>query len=198
MHEKVAKALEYMPDDVTSLEAMANIVLLREEWHNVLGYYNKIIAKARESQQVIHAFLMKSYVLDAKLLLTEKAKQHYLRSLAFDQRQPTVLLRLAELSCRTNEWEQVIHWAGRGLALEMVDSQTKLCINGARPFQYGRWRQTTAYLQVQRNGACGNPWLSKSVPDPRIGRRTKESRQSVVDCRTEKATNGAPIAACFL
>ena len=149
--KRVAKALEHMPDDVASLEAMANIVLLREEWHNVLGYYNKIIAKARESQQVIHAFLMKSYVLDAKLLLTEKAKQHYLRSLAFDQRQPTVLLRLAELSCRSAEWDQVLHWAGRGLALEQVEGQTNEWLNALMAvahFNQGNRSQAASHWPV--------------------------------------------------
>jgi tetratricopeptide (TPR) repeat protein len=120
--KRIGKALEFLPDDVRVLQAMADVVFQCSEWHNVLGYYNKIIAKAGQPEQVIRAFLMKSYVLDSKLELTEKASQHYLKSLAFDGRQPKVLLRLAEMAIRDKDWARAMNYAGRGLELEPEDT----------------------------------------------------------------------------
>ena len=53
--KRIAKALEYLPDDVGILQSMANLVFEGNEWHHVLGFYNKIIVKGGEPEQVIQA-----------------------------------------------------------------------------------------------------------------------------------------------
>jgi tetratricopeptide (TPR) repeat protein len=172
----IAKALQFQPEDVGVLQAMADVVFHCAEWHNVLGYYNKIIAKADQQEQVIKAFLMKSYVLDAKLQLTEKAVQHYVKSLAFDGRQPRVLLRLAELSLRDKDWPQAVRFADRGLELQEEQDDVEAGLYLAR---------ATASFACGDDGG-GNANLKAALEaDPSLGSPALEEGTRTVDSMAE-------------
>ncbi|MEC8425761.1 MAG: tetratricopeptide repeat protein, partial [Myxococcota bacterium] len=112
------KALELRANDIRALQGIASVLFARGDWNNLLNVYNNIIYHAQEPGEVVDAYLTKGFVLDAKMELPEKARQHYEKSLAFDPSQPAALLRLAELALRQQDWPEAVVLADRGLALE--------------------------------------------------------------------------------
>jgi tetratricopeptide (TPR) repeat protein len=115
------KALELVDNDVQALAGYARILFDREDWNSLLNVYNSIIYHAQEPAEVIEAYLVKGFVLDAKMSLPDKAAQHYEKSLAFDPAQPVALLRLAELALRKQDWGQATSLADRALGLTQVE-----------------------------------------------------------------------------
>ena len=116
------KALELEANDVAALSGYAKILFGREEWNTLLNVYNNIIYHAKEPAEVIEAYMVKGFVLDAKMSLPGKAAQHFEKSLAFDPAQPVALLRLSELALRQEDWGQAASLAERALSLAEVDS----------------------------------------------------------------------------
>lgn len=112
------KALELRANDIRALQGIASVLFARSDWNNLLNVYNNIIYHAQEPGEVVDAYLTKGFVLDAKMGLPDKARQHYEKSLAFDPGQPAALLRLGELALRQQDWPEAASLADRGLALE--------------------------------------------------------------------------------
>ena len=119
--KRFQKALELKPNDVAGLQGLAMVCFALGEWSNVLTHYNNVIYHAKEPDAVVDAFLMKGFVLDAKMNLPEKAAQHYQKTLAFDPKQAEALLRLAELSLRRKDWADAISLSERALGLDHAD-----------------------------------------------------------------------------
>ena len=115
--KRFTKALDMRPNDVRALQGIAGVLFDRGDWNNLLNVYNNIIYHAQEPAEVVDAYLTKGFVLDAKMAMPEKAAQHYEKSLAFDPAQPAVLLRLAELALRRQDWPEAASLADRGLAV---------------------------------------------------------------------------------
>jgi tetratricopeptide (TPR) repeat protein len=123
--KRFGKALELRPNDIAALQGVAQILFARGEWNELLTVYNNIIYHAQEPGQVVDAYLTKGFVLDAKLNLPDKARQHYEKSLAFDPGQPAAILRLSELALRNQDWAEAVSLAERGLALDVADGATR-------------------------------------------------------------------------
>jgi tetratricopeptide (TPR) repeat protein len=117
------KALELRANDIRALQGIASVLFARSDWNNLLNVYNNIIYHAQEPGEVVDAYLTKGFVLDAKMGLPDKARQHYEKSLAFDPGQPAALLRLGELALRQQDWPEAASLADRGLALEPEDKR---------------------------------------------------------------------------
>ena len=116
------KALELEANDVMALSGYAKILFDKEDWNTLLNVYNNIIYNAQEPATAIEAYLVKGFILDAKMSLPDKAAQHYERGLAFDAAQPVALMRLAELALRKQDWAQARSLADRALGLEQVEA----------------------------------------------------------------------------
>jgi len=115
--KRFTKALETVQNHVGALKGMALILEDREDWTNLLNVYNNIIYRAESAEDVISAYVIKGRILDEKLNRPDKAASHYEGGLAIEPNQPRVVLRLAELSFRKEEWREAIAVLERGLAL---------------------------------------------------------------------------------
>jgi tetratricopeptide (TPR) repeat protein len=115
------KALELRQNDIRALQGIAAVLFARADWNNLLNIYNNIIYHAQEPAEVVDAYLAKGYVLDAKMELPDKAAQHFEKSLAFDPGQPNVLLRLAEIAVRRQDWPEAASLSERGLSQHIDD-----------------------------------------------------------------------------
>ncbi|TNE87738.1 MAG: hypothetical protein EP330_17410 [Deltaproteobacteria bacterium] len=113
--KRFSKALELNPAHVGALKGMAVLLEEKEDWNNLLNFYNNIIYHATSSQDVVDAYLTKGRVLDERLQRPDKAAQHYDRLLAFDANQPRALLRLAEIRAREGDWDRAAANTARGL-----------------------------------------------------------------------------------
>lgn len=131
------KALELRANDIRALQGIASVLFARSDWNNLLNVYNNIIYHAQEPGEVVDAYLTKGFVLDAKMGLPDKARQHYEKSLAFDPGQPAALLRLGELALRQQDWPEAASLADRGLALEPDDKRTVAGLYLVKVVAYG-------------------------------------------------------------
>jgi tetratricopeptide (TPR) repeat protein len=123
-YKRYNKALEIFPNHVPALRGLALILESRGDWNALLTVYNTIIYHATVPQDLIDAYLTKGRVLDEQLDRQDKSVQHYERSLSFYAHQPSIYLRLAELSARRASWEEVANYAVRGL--EVADGEARL------------------------------------------------------------------------
>jgi tetratricopeptide (TPR) repeat protein len=122
-YKRFNKALESFQNHVPALRGLARIMEDRKDWNGLLTVYNNVIYHATV-QDFIDAYLTKGRVLDEELHRQDKAIQHYERSLSFYAEQPGVLLRLAEIHCRSGSWEEVAGYAVRGI--EVAESSPQL------------------------------------------------------------------------
>jgi len=109
------KALELQPNNISALKGIAGVLNAQSEWNTLLNVFNNIIYYAQTREDVIEAYLAKGRVLDVQLKLPAKAAQHYRKALAFGPNQPRALLRLAELSLRSESWTEAGQLAARAL-----------------------------------------------------------------------------------
>lgn len=139
---RFAKALQVRPNDIEALLGSADVLLKRgddqegeqqsETWRRLLTVYNNIIYHAQTPDEVVRAYLTKGFVLDARLGLPDKARQHYAKSLSFNSDQPEVLLRLAELALRQQDWPEAENLASKGLALDKATNEQRAGLHLAR------------------------------------------------------------------
>ncbi len=113
------QALDQRSNDIPALQGIARVLFAQEDWSSLLNIYNIIIYHAQTPVEVVDAYLTKGFVLDARMGLPDKAAAHYEKSLAFDPAQAGVLLRLAELGLRRQEWPEAARLANQGLTLEV-------------------------------------------------------------------------------
>jgi tetratricopeptide (TPR) repeat protein len=109
------KALELQANNIDALKGIASVLDAQGEWNTLLNVFNNIIYYAQTREDVIEAYLTKGRVLDVQLKLPAKAAQHYRKALAFGPNQPRALLRLAELSLRSEDWAEAGQLAARAL-----------------------------------------------------------------------------------
>ena len=126
------KALELRDNDVRALRGAAQVLFEREEWSTLLNHYNNIIYHAKKPSYVIEAYLTKGFVLDTHMGLSDKAAQHYEKSLTFDPGQVQALTRLAELSLRRQDWGEASALADRGLGVEDKDGRMESLLHLAK------------------------------------------------------------------
>ena len=115
--QRFKKALELQPNDVEALSGYACVLFAQKDWNNLLNAYNNIIYHAKEKSAFVDAYLMKGFVLDVHMSLSDKAAQHYEKSLSFVPSHPIALLRLSELALRKEEWDRALSYAGRALSV---------------------------------------------------------------------------------
>jgi Tfp pilus assembly protein PilF len=137
-YKRFNKALEIVPNHVEALRGMALVLEDRQDWSTLLNVYNNVIYHATEPVDVTYAYINKGRVLDECMSRPDKAAQHYERSLAFDERQAEVFLRLGELAMRRMDYKEAGGFADKGLAHESIDAAMeaglKLCKASSRQF----------------------------------------------------------------
>ncbi|TVQ90057.1 MAG: hypothetical protein EA397_13965 [Deltaproteobacteria bacterium] len=145
------KALSRVPHHVDALKGLALLHEDHQEWTQLLDIYNGVIGHATEPSDVTAAYLTKGRILDDQMGRADKAAQHYERSLAYDANQPQVLLRLAELAWRRNDWDETAAQAQRGLDLIFNPSPLRadlwLCLAAAR---HGLGQRARAHQALDR------------------------------------------------
>ena len=115
--KRFAKALQSVPNHVGALKGQAAIMEQEGKFTEVLNVYNEIIKNPGVPEDRTDAFYAKGRVLDEHLNRPDKATTHFHKSLAIDANQPKVLLRLAEISARSEDWAEVSSMAKRGISL---------------------------------------------------------------------------------
>ena len=115
--QRFKKALELQPNDVDALRGYACVLYSQKDWNNLLNSSNNIMYHAKDKGAFIDAYLMKGFVLDVHMALSDKAAQHYEKSLSFDPSHPIALLRLAEIALRKDEWDRALSYASRALSV---------------------------------------------------------------------------------
>jgi len=126
------KALDLQPNSIQALQGMAGVLFAEEDWNTLLNVYNNIIYHAQNRADVVDAYITKGFILDQQLGLPEKAAQHYRKGMAFGPGKSAALLRLSELSLRTEAWDEAGDLAAQGLADEGTAPAVKAMLHLSR------------------------------------------------------------------